>query len=360
MARLRHSELKVLSEALLELYKPGPNSNLPERFFTILRRCFAFDYFAYHEIIDDYQPNRNVIYPEYRLDVKALEAYFHQHLTWNACVVDRVGSPVKISDFATIAQWQRTDLYNYIFRPYGQNHQLAFITQGSQPQLGIALNRSTLDFSEEERSLLGLLKPHLDQAFRGSRLFTYLSDAAESRGQAWIVADGSGRILFETGKAVHWLVEYFGHNGSLPTPIRDWLKRRASGLKDTNGLALTLQDFSVRRGTKQLIIRSLSPVESPEQRLFLTESNEELDPRPLLSFGLTKREAEVLLWISQGKRNSEIAEILGAGSRTIGKHLERIFVKLGVETRTAAANMALEVLRSSSGLCQNVKSLRST
>ena len=182
-------------------------------------------------------------------------------------------------------------------------------------------------------------------SYRTSRLFSYLSDAAEAKGQACIVVDSCGRILFETGRALAWLREYFGHNGSLPTPLRDWLRRRASRLVDIDSSNLVLKDFSIQRGPKRLHVRSLSPPQSAEQRLILSESNEELDPRPLLSFGLTKREAEVLLWISQGKRNSEIAQILGAGSQTIGKHLERIFVKLGVETRTAAANLAFEVLR---------------
>jgi hypothetical protein len=321
MPRLRHLELRALSEALLELYSPGPNADLPERFFNILRRCFEFDYFAYHEISDDYHPTRNITYPEYGLDVKALEAYLHQHFTWNAFAVDRRESPVKISDFATLAQWQRTDLYNHIFRPRGQNHQLAFITLGHQPQLGIALNRSTLDFSEEERSLSGLLKPHLDQAFRASRLFSYLSDATESNGQEWIVADSSGRILFETGKAIDLLKEYFGHNGSLPTQVRDWLKRRASGLVD-NDPPPKLKEFSIQRGSKRLTVRSLSSVQAAEHRLVLTETSEELDADSLQTLGLTKREAEVLFWVSQGKRNCEIAEILGARSRTIEKHVE--------------------------------------
>jgi DNA-binding CsgD family transcriptional regulator len=84
------------------------------------------------------------------------------------------------------------------------------------------------------------------------------------------------------------------------------------------------------------------------QRLLLSEDHQEIDPQSLESLGLTKREAEVLFWISQGKRNSEIGQILGARSRTIGKHVEKIFLKLGVETRTAAANMAFKVLCPSS------------
>jgi DNA-binding CsgD family transcriptional regulator len=79
----------------------------------------------------------------------------------------------------------------------------------------------------------------------------------------------------------------------------------------------------------------------------MSKEDKELDPESLQFLGLTKREAQVLLWTSHGKRNNEIAQILGVSSRTIGKHLEKIFVKLCVETRTAAANMALEVLHPS-------------
>jgi DNA-binding CsgD family transcriptional regulator len=342
MPRLRHLELRTLSEALLELYSPGRNADLPARMFTTLRRCLSFDLLGYHEITDN-QNQRSVSYPEYPFDIRIFEAYLHQHPTWNGVVRDRLESSVRISDFVSRDKWQRTDLYNHIFRPQGLNHQLAFITFNEFPQLGVALNRSTRDFSEEERSVLDLLKPHLSQALTASKLFSYYSDAAEGNGQAWIVANSAGRILFETGKAIDLLKEYFGHNGSLPTQVRDWLKRRASGLVD-NVLTSKLQDFSIQRGSKRLTVRSLSSVQAAEHRLVLTETSEELDANSLQTLGLTKREAEVLFWVSQGKRNCEIAEILGARSRTIGKHVERILGKLCVETRTAAANIAAEVL----------------
>jgi len=243
MARLNHSELKALSGALLELYAPGPYTDLPARMFTTLHRCLSFDFLGYYEISDN-QNQRSVIYPEYPFDNRIFEAYLHQHPTWNGIVSGRLESSVKISDFVSRAGWQRTDLYNYIFRPQGQNHQLAFITLGELPQLGVALNRSTRDFSEEERSVLDLLKPHLSQALTASKLSSCFSHAAESNGQAWIVTDSTGRILFETGKAIDLLKEYFGHNGSLPTQVRDWLKRRASGLVN-NVPALKLHDFSI-------------------------------------------------------------------------------------------------------------------
>jgi DNA-binding NarL/FixJ family response regulator len=65
---------------------------------------------------------------------------------------------------------------------------------------------------------------------------------------------------------------------------------------------------------------------------------------PLLKLGLTPRATETLLWLSQGKTNSDIATILSITESTVKKHVQEIFEKLGVETRGAAAVRALEVL----------------
>jgi DNA-binding NarL/FixJ family response regulator len=67
---------------------------------------------------------------------------------------------------------------------------------------------------------------------------------------------------------------------------------------------------------------------------------------PLLKLGLTPRVAEVLLWVAQGKTNSDIASILGISESTVKKHLLEIFEKLSIETRSAATLRALEVLSS--------------
>ena len=58
---------------------------------------------------------------------------------------------------------------------------------------------------------------------------------------------------------------------------------------------------------------------------------------------LTDRERQVLAWVAEGKTNAEIGQILDARMRTIAKHLEHIFAKLGVESRTAAARVAFEM-----------------
>ncbi|MBL9203874.1 MAG: hypothetical protein JNN01_02215 [Opitutaceae bacterium] len=68
-------------------------------------------------------------------------------------------------------------------------------------------------------------------------------------------------------------------------------------------------------------------------------------PDPLeQGLGLTAREAEVLMWVAQGKTNPEVGGILGIRPYTVRTHLERIFAKLGVETRHAAGLKAIQVL----------------
>lgn len=127
---------------------------------------------------------------------------------------------------------------------------------GEVPQLGLGLNRSRTDFSEEERSLLDLLKPHLTQALRASKLFSYYSDAVDAVTQGYLVADAGGKILFCTDKGLRWLEEYFieGQCGLLPNALRDWLKNRSLQLSNSNDLSTPLRVFSIQRGLKRLIV----------------------------------------------------------------------------------------------------------
>jgi DNA-binding CsgD family transcriptional regulator len=70
------------------------------------------------------------------------------------------------------------------------------------------------------------------------------------------------------------------------------------------------------------------------------------------AFRLTAREAEVIYWVVKGKINRDIADIVGASPATVKKHLEHVFAKLGVETRTAAAAMVLGRVRQLSPQCE--------
>jgi DNA-binding CsgD family transcriptional regulator len=96
---------------------------------------------------------------------------------------------------------------------------------------------------------------------------------------------------------------------------------------------------------RKVEISVMSPI-GPDELLFrLTELSTTADERQLQQLlSLTTRESEVLLWISRGKANREIGEILAISPRTVNKHLEQIFVKLGVENRASAAARAIRAL----------------
>jgi len=87
-------------------------------------------------------------------------------------------------------------------------------------------------------------------------------------------------------------------------------------------------------------------VDNDEQWLILIREESELTQTQALRevFKLTKRESEVLYWATLGKTDKIISEILGSSPRTVNKHMEHVLVKLGVESRTAAAALAINKL----------------
>jgi CheY-like chemotaxis protein/DNA-binding CsgD family transcriptional regulator len=146
---------------------------------------------------------------------------------------------------------------------------------------------------------------------------------AKSLDRAVVITDQQDEVVFTTRLAeslLHRHCDDYQIAGQLP----DSLKRPDCGL--------TLRRFT-------------EPGRDDLHFFVLEEKAPSPNPTALLSLGLTAREAEVLWWIAQGKSNPDIATILGAGVRTIHKHVENIFRKLGCETRAAAAVTAQEALR---------------
>ena len=104
--------------------------------------------------------------------------------------------------------------------------------------------------------------------------------------------------------------------------------------------------FSFSEATGLPLTLSLLGTIGADEYLFrLTSANRQSEDEILRqSFSLTHRESEVLLWIAKGKANRDIGEILGLSARTVNKHLEQIYVKLGVENRASAAVKAANIL----------------
>lgn len=120
---------------------------------------------------------------------------------------------------------------------------------------------------------------------------------------------------------------------ALPGALQAWLSPTARDGAREAGAACDFEHAGVR-----LRARMPGQLGGGQSLLLLERRGEATAAAPALaSYRLTQRESEVLLWVAKGKTNKDIADILGMSPRTVNKHLEHIYVKLGVETRTAAA-----------------------
>lgn len=180
--------------------------------------------------------------------------------------------------------------------------------------------------------LLARLKVHLGNA----RIAAGAQSALDASNRPLLALDGEGRVLWTTPKSAAILDRRFGVavGGQLPPGLAGQLQRLAMGE------ARVKQDFADGR------VEFAAVATKGEERHFrLTETLEGADEKLLAQrHGLTEREAEVLLWISRGKANREISEILGISPRTVNKHLEQIFEKMGIENRASAAAAAVKTL----------------
>lgn len=189
----------------------------------------------------------------------------------------------------------------------------------------------------------------LDQLF--ARMRVHLGNARRARSARkaldstgrWIVAcDRNGKIFWSTPQAAD-LMQRAGlrsdQNAYLPWELVEWLSQaEAQAAPRSDSLRFS-------RNGHDMEFRFLSDDGNEEILLRLVDRHRGTDEEQLAkAFGLTLREAEVLLWIAHGKANKEIADILEMSPRTVNKHLEQIFNKLVVEKRTSAATMAVRVL----------------
>lgn len=184
-----------------------------------------------------------------------------------------------------------------------------------------------------------------------ARMRVHLALARQTR-SARVALDAAGRHLmaFSAAGKVHWatpqatrLVEQPGMpaqaSAMIGARVGAWLSQRGSASRIGESFAVPLGSTL----TVQLVCLGMI---APDEHLFRLIAEGETNQEAVLRrhFALTARESEVLLWIARGKSNRDIAEVLDLSPRTVNKHLEQIYTKLGVENRATAAVKAMQVL----------------
>ena len=345
--RLRHKDLRALSNSIQMLYRVTGLNSFPRRVseaFGSLVRC---DCFAYNEFGPDgvlkllhCEPELPAASTNFLLSLGPEFTHEHPGVEY----VTRTGSmdPLKITDFTSQQKWRRTTLYNEFFHPLRCEYQMGFAFPVPKGQIALGFNCAARDYSEDDRQLLTLLRPHLMQAYVNALTLTRISGAITAMNRGYVVAGPDGTIEYANATAVDLLQKYFDsptEQSRLPPRLRHWLLKPA-------GVGQKTQPFEIERDAVRLVVILARRESGGGCTLLLEEKSDAILKSRLVSAGLTLREAEVLLWVMRGKASSEIAVILGAKTATVSKHLEHIYQKLGVENRTAAANAASELIAS--------------
>ncbi len=336
--QLTHSNLRALSESIRVLYESANLDSFPRHVFAAVTPLVRCDYFAYNEFSSD--GALRVVHCEPALPIAATKfllelgpAFSDEHPT--VSYVARTGSPepFKITDFTSQRQWRQTRLYHDFYKPLACEYQMAFASPLADGQVALAFNSACRDYSEDDRQLLELLRPHLMQARANASVVSRMSSALRGLGGALLSVGADGSISFATAEALNYLERYFERDAAaafVPHRLREWLTK-----------SLRLGDSSaplvIDHADARLQISIASRDQNGGFNLLLEEKRDSEAAQRLIALGLTPREAEVLVWVARGKTTSEIAIILNSKPATVSKHLDHIYQKLGVENRTSAA-----------------------
>jgi DNA-binding CsgD family transcriptional regulator len=236
---------------------------------------------------------------------------------------------LRLSDVVTRRELHQNRFYDVALRPWGVEHELKvrLPSPSWHAKTFMFARKPSSDFTKRDRLVLELLTPHLIRMWRAARTRRLLAAALgelervpETDTTGVVLLGPSGGMEFASLPAQRLLRTYFGapSGGRLPSAVVSWL-RSGSG-----------EPLHRRRGVQSLAL------ERSGDTLLLRETNSETD--------LTAREREVLAWVARGKTNTQIAEFLWLAPSTVRKHLENVYEKLGVTTRTAAAARFLGVI----------------
>jgi len=265
-------------------------------------------------------------------------------------------SVVKFSDFLTRREFHRTNIYNEYYRRTNTQSQMAFgVEYQTDASVIMCVNHvGRRDFSESDRLTLKLLRPHFVQAYRIASRLTRMEAALTTMEKDYADKRTGCILLDHRLKPVHFsalarerMSVFFPECGAevMPQEVRDWAVAQRNVFNSSN-LSVTPPQAFVQGGAGTELVIHFRKGDSRTLPMLLLEERS-LGPAftPLQVLGLTPREAEVLFWLAEGKSNPDVAQILKASVRTVHKHVEHIFEKLGVETRGAAMLKAREFLK---------------
>ncbi|HLJ60761.1 MAG TPA: helix-turn-helix transcriptional regulator [bacterium] len=354
MEGLRASDLRRVLDFLHVLYSIHDAGEFRERLLWALHSAFPADSISLTDVDLRTHQVTGTIAPDIPMD----RTKFTQHATDHPVIAHYEqtgdGHALKISDFLTRRQFHRLGLYSEFYRWVGTEYQLAATLPAPAGRVtGLAVNRTLRDFSERERRMLNLLRPHVIQAYQTASLMTQLrhdaARGAEASGPAYglISVTRDGRVLSMTPEAQTVLAQYYGDivqpGRRLPEDLDAWFTHHEAPQGRVDEVPQARLPLIRGHQGRGLVVRRV--VDGEQIHLVVELRGRTIPPTSLERLGLTRREAEVMALVLQNYTNKTIATRLGMDQRTVAKHLEHVYNKFGVTTRGAAATWTLQGIR---------------
>jgi DNA-binding CsgD family transcriptional regulator len=262
------------------------------------------------------------------------------------------GSAKKISDFWSQAEFHASALYELVYQPMEVEYQISIALSTLHSNVvAIVANRSHVDFSERDRTVLNTLRPHFAQAWYSARDHHRLRTLLNSTIGALVESDVGLIVLSDppqelTAGALATLYRNFGPpTASSPWPLQveQWMLAQRSRFSSPDGVKL-LTPLRVEKGGRRMALRYLEELGDSPGAVLLQEQTSRPTPQSLQSLGLSAREAEVTARAISGATNVSIGETMYISPATVKRHLENVYAKLGVKGRGELAAFVHDVL----------------
>jgi DNA-binding CsgD family transcriptional regulator len=268
-------------------------------------------------------------------DPRVAELRTREPALWASCLAHhptvvafdstRRHDPLRFSDVLTLRAYRRLPIYDYFFRPCGVEHKLDLRVWPTRHHVDMGCWRERRDFDEQERELLGALQPYLAVILRRATGTTVASRLRDAFGLT--AREATVLALIVRGQRA-------------PEIARDLVIAPGTARKHIEHVYRKL-GVATRPQAIARVLQQGAAVSSraPDAIRALFERFDVDDPVGL--YGLTGREAEVLILAAAGDTNAEIAARLDLRPETVKKHLDHIYAKVGAAGRGRAAAHAL-------------------
>jgi DNA-binding CsgD family transcriptional regulator len=360
MERLTGKDLRRISDFLRDLYQLRTHEEFTTHLVAAIPSITEGEFTTYNEfhlngkegiVKSDQIPH--ISNPGHYAGI--INRYADQHPFLIYLQRTKDGRAKMLSDFLSVREFRQTPLYQEFYKPLQIPYLAVMSLAGNRhTSITISRHRSGREFNEKTRTILNAIRPHLSQAFKNAMAITKTTHTIwndfpgdEGAHTPVLAVTPTGRIKWATPLAYRLIRQYCLQNGvgmdRLAPNLCEWLIYQQKQLDSPKEIATPVSLLNITHGDRKLSLRLIR--NGCQSLLFLEEQRSVIDNKRLYTLGLSKRETEILGWVTEGKTNPEIGTILSISPRTVQKHLERVYGHLGVENRHAAMRVAWDAIR---------------